>query len=184
MAGIQLGLIGSFPTPVTSSFESIATSTLGANASSVTFSSIPNTYTSLQIRILGFKVTTSDFIKVQFNSDTAANYASHGVDADGTAVNAYGLSSQNEMGISRFSGWTVSTTLPFVTILDIHDYASTSKNKTIRVFSGQDRNGAGRVDLDSGLWMNTSAVNAISFTAASGNLGTGSVFSLYGIKGA
>jgi hypothetical protein len=70
-------------------------------------------------------------------------------------------------------------------IIDIHDYASTTKNKTVRSFFGHDRNGAGSVYLYSGLWMNTGAITSLSLGQAnfSGTFDTGTVASLYGIKG-
>jgi hypothetical protein len=70
-----------------------------------------------------------------------------------------------------------------VGIIDIHDYASTTKNKTVRIWTGDDRNGSGRTALSSGLWMNTSAINRVDITTASGNWTTASTIALYGMKG-
>jgi hypothetical protein len=71
-------------------------------------------------------------------------------------------------------------------IMDVHDYASTTKNKTMRSFGGSD--GAdyfvtGTVGLLSGLWMNTNAITSITIALGAGNYSTNSKFSLYGIKG-
>jgi hypothetical protein len=74
-----------------------------------------------------------------------------------------------------------------VSIIDIHDYASTTRNKTFRFLTGNDRNGAGILALFSGLWMSTSAITSLTFVP--NNIGgaqtfiSGTTFSLYGIKG-
>jgi hypothetical protein len=68
-------------------------------------------------------------------------------------------------------------------IIDIQDYASTTKFKTIRVLTGNDRNGAGGIELNSVLWRSTSAITSLVFpNANSVNYNSGSVFSLYGIN--
>jgi hypothetical protein len=68
--------------------------------------------------------------------------------------------------------------------MDILDYANTSKNKTIRMLSGNDRNGSGDIILISGLWASTSAINQIDLRLESAaNFAQYSQFALYGIKG-
>ena len=180
MAGIQLGLIGSF-SPVTSSFDSIATTTGNGSSGTITFSSIPSTYQHLQIRLQAI-ASGGGGQSIRFNSDTGNNYARHNFGGNGASVFASGTASTNMM----FVGDDAAATNPSVMIIDIHDYASTTKNKTVRSFFGHDRNGAGSVYLYSGLWMNTSAITSLSL--GQGNFGgtfdTGTVASLYGIKGA
>jgi hypothetical protein len=80
-------------------------------------------------------------------------------------------------------GYGTVTTYPNVGIIDIIDYASTTKNKTVRVLSGADNNTGtqGEIDLNSGLWMSVSAVT--SLTIFSGvNFNAGSTFALYGVN--
>jgi hypothetical protein len=74
-------------------------------------------------------------------------------------------------------------------IIDIFDYSSTTKNKTIRAFTGTDFNTASttaEVGLFSSVWLNSgSGVSTIRFYfPTGGNFATGSTFALYGIKGA
>jgi hypothetical protein len=71
-----------------------------------------------------------------------------------------------------------------VAIIDIHDYASTTRNKTVRSFEGSDNNGTGDVTLVSGLWLNTAAVTSATVSVLGGiNYAAGTTISLYGIKG-
>ena len=69
-------------------------------------------------------------------------------------------------------------------IIDILDYASTSKFKTTRVLDGYDANGSGEVIIGSGNWRSTSAITSITLGPSSGNMKLYSSFALYGIKGA
>ena len=180
MSGILGGLIGSFPTPVTSSFESIATATGNGSSGTITFSSIPSTYQHLQIR-LQVIASGGGGQSIRFNSDSGNNYAYHSVGGNGSSVFAGGTANYSQI----FVGDDAAATNPATMIIDIHDYASTTKNKTVRSRFGHDRNGAGSVYLYSGLWMNTSAVTSLSIGIGlfGGIFDTGTVASLYGIKG-
>jgi len=172
----------------TTSYESIATVTVGASSvSDVVFSSIPSTYKHLQVRYLAKSArsgNTLDELNLRFNSDTGNNYAQHAVFGDGSSANTQATTSQNNIELG--SGWLGTTTAGSqfgVGVLDIFDYTNTSKNTTIRVLGGLDMNGSGRVGLGSGLWMNTSAVTSITLYAQNANLVQYSSFALYGIKG-
>jgi hypothetical protein len=71
-----------------------------------------------------------------------------------------------------------------VAIVDILDYANTSKNTTTRVLSGWDNNGSGIVSFNSGLWVNTAAVNSITLRQGEGTqFASNTTAALYGIKG-
>jgi hypothetical protein len=125
---------------------------------------------------------------LQPNGDTTtANYAYHYLRGTGSAASAFGTTGTAGMYLTPFSG----TNYPAsgVGIIDIHDYASTTKNKTFRFFGGYDTNGGSDgevISLQSALWANTSAITSITFRTdgASNNWTTNSTFALYGIKGA
>ena len=163
------------------SFESIATFTGNGTASSYTFSSIPSTYKSLQLRInvLG---SDGDSIQIQFNSDTATNYVYHYLAGTGSAAAASNGTSLSWIPISDASYQGINPTYPTGIIVDIIDYASTTKNKTTKTFNGIDKNGSGVITLQSGLWLSTSAITSIKVYGFS-NLNSGSTIALYGIKG-
>jgi hypothetical protein len=58
----------------------LQTITLVGNQTNVEFTSIPQTYTHLQIRVLGQDdraTYADDNMKLQFNLDTATNYSAH-----------------------------------------------------------------------------------------------------------
>ena len=175
-----------------SSFESIATATGTGSSGTITFSSIPSTYTSLQIRILSKTIRTGSFGTndgfLQFNGDTGSNYSYHYLIGDGSSASAAGGASQTSMRIARIdqSSFSGLTNMMATAIIDIHDYASTTKAKTVRYISGNDTNnvGDGQVNLGSGGWFSTSAVNQVSIFVSGTSFTTSTVISLYGIKGA
>lgn len=165
------------------SFESISSQTLASSTATITFSSIPQEYKELQVRFNAIMFDAGDVIQLRFNEDTAANYRYHMIRGNNTSVVASSVgSAQSQTRIFGGSYGTL-TTYPNVGIVDIIDYASTTKYKTVRTISGANNNVAanGEINLNSGLWMSTAAVT--SLTLFSGvNFNIGSTFSLYGIK--
>lgn len=167
-------------------YESIATSTVGAGgAASISFTSIPSTYTHLQIRTISRNVSALggfSTLRGNFNSDTASNYSRHNLEGDGSSVSASGSASSTYFANSRSANGSVTSNVFGVGIIDILDYANTNKYKTVRILTGVDDNSAGRVNFHSGLWMSTSAINTISLYDPNANIAEYSSFALYGIK--
>jgi hypothetical protein len=160
------------------SYESIATTTVGAGGvTDVTFSSIPSTYTHLQIRAISSNSSTGD-IYMQFNSDTGTNYARHFVYGNGSSVAA-----GNDL-TTQSGGYTSTTSGQFgAQVIDILDYKDTNKFKTSRMLTGFDNNGSVFIVFYSGLWRSTSAITSIKLLVNSGTITQYSSFALYGIKG-
>ena len=180
-----LGIVASGNYPrVTSSYESIATVTVGAGgSSSISFSSIPSTFKHLQIRVFAStnRGSTAN-LQMRFNGDTGANYSKHDLYGDGTSAAAGATTSATLMSFNRIGG---NTTTFGALIIDVLDYTDTNKYKTVRNLGGIDSNGSGQVNLESGSWRSTSAVSSLSFITVDGanNFATNSSFALYGIKG-
>jgi hypothetical protein len=169
-------------TPDTGSYFPLGEVTLASDTSTVTFNNIPSTYKHLQVRVVALSSNT-DNLRIRFNNDSAANYATHQLQGNGSSVAANALSSVTQ---AEYLGLIVSSTLyPFSSIIDVLDYSSTNKNKTIRALSGQDGNATGtatdwRVSINSGLWMSTSAVTRLDFTSGP-TFRSGSTFALFGV---
>lgn len=159
------------------SYESIASATGTGSSGTITFSSIPSTYVALQVRVFGLTTAGGD-INFQI-AGTNLNY-SHYLYGNGTTAAA------NANASSCYINWGVqpSSSNPYSAIIDIDDYASTTKAKTVRIFSGIDKNGSGEVVLASGLRTSTNAVSSLSLVASGTTWTTSTVISLYGIKGA
>lgn len=173
----------------TGAYDSIATVTVSTATSTVTFSSIPSTYTHLQIRGIAKSARTGSarndlIIKLNGSSTTYAHHQLYGNGASAAAL-VTASTTQGLLGINCVPS-TGYTSQFGVVVADILDYASTNKNKTIRSLAGTDNNGAGFISLSSALWYATpAAITSIALTVDGGhNFEQYSQFALYGIKGA
>ena len=172
-------------------FESIATVTVGSGgASYLDFTSIPSGYQHLQIRAILRSVYTNEVqsaIGIRLGSagslDTGSNYAYHGLYGDGASALAYAGASQSQGNPGLTPASTATASVFSASVIDILDYGSTSKAKTIRTFNGVDRNGGGQVRVTSSLWTSTSAVDTIRITEYNGQTyAQYSTAALYGVK--
>ena len=187
-----LGTVASqFSSKPFGSYESIATVTVGSGgAASVTFSSIPGTYTHLQIRGLARNSRTvypSSGDLYRFNGDTAANYSWHSIQGDGGAVSTRTAASPTGIVTNSIAAAGATSGIFGVIVFDILDYANTNKYKTTRALSGVDVNGTvggygGIVELVSGNWRSTSAITSITITTDEPNYVQYTQFALYGVK--
>ena len=167
-------------------YDSIATTTVGAGGTStITFSSIPQTYTHLQVRILlqGTSTFNTPFLPLEINGNTGANYAWHRFWGDGSTVSVAASASANYIVLPRFvdAGTPSYTNMFGAMVIDFLDYTNTNKTKTVRAVGGYDANGSGQIGLNSGLFNNTSGITSITFGTS--GLAQYSSFALYGIKG-
>jgi hypothetical protein len=167
-------------------FFQIATTTVGVTEPSfIEFTSIPSTYTHLQIRAIARSSEAGTGFAdmfMQFNSDTASNYSVHFLAGNGASTSSGGATYSSINSRANRNGSLASVFTP--SLIDILDYANTNKYKTARIIQGADFNGSGEATLRSGNWRSTSAVTSIKFTLeASANFKQYSSFALYGIKG-
>ena len=174
----------SFAAADTGSFESIATVTVGSGgSSSISFSSIPSTYTHLQLRVTEQCSVYDKWRQMQFNSDTTtSNYRYHSLYGDGSIASALSFADSDWYYYEAVSSHSTTSMAGYV--IDILDYANTNKYKTVRFLGGHDNNGSGILWLVSKLWKNTNAISQIDLKLASGNFVQYSSFALYGIKSA
>lgn len=163
------------------SYESIQTYTVGAGGqATVTFSSIPSTYSHLQLRHISLSGVLTGDVRLQFNGDASSNYSLHqlyGVGSSTAAASGAANTTYIPIGVSG------DTTYPGCGIADILDYSNTNKYKTVRTLHGIDVNGAGGyIFFDSGNWRNTNSITSITLFINGYNLNQYSSFALYGIK--
>lgn len=167
------------------SYESIATQTVGAGgATSLTFNSIPNTYTHLQLRCLSRRDSgVSHVVVLQFNGDTSANYWWHLLEGNGATTSVGTVSSASNRIQTYWPNSSTNLANQFGPgIIDIHNYANTSITKVVRTIGGGDANGSGVIDLSSGMWNSTAAINSITVSFVGDTVVENSKFALYGIK--
>jgi hypothetical protein len=171
-----LGTTASSVQKASTAFESIASTTL-SGVSTYTFSAIPSTYQHLQFRCIALGTDTTVYIRI--NGTSSASYTQHRLLGNGSSASAGGFSGETEIQ----NALRAQSTNPGVSIIDILDYAVTTKKPVVRIFRGEDANGSGNVYLVSGMLDVAGAVSSVTFTTSS-NFSTGTRLSLYGIKGA
>lgn len=187
-------MIGALVTGITgsggaslSSYESIATATGTGSSGTITFSSIPSGFKHLQIRYIArssFASTGANPIFIRFNSDSGTNYAHHYLRAfEPGGVSASGTASTTRVQLTDVIPEANDTNIVGAGIIDILDYGSTTKNKTVRGFAGFAGGASYSTSLvGSGVWLSTSAVTSVSLVLNSQNWLSASSFALYGIK--
>ena len=181
------GFLGA--TASTGNFFLISKQVLGSTSATVTFSSIPNTYKSLQIRSIARDSGSNSQdigFAFNFNSDTGNNYTYHRLyTSEGGTIVANAGSSEPANYMWGCAGGGFASNIFSASTYDIIDYASTSKNKTLRGIGGTNNNTSSAnpfFGISSGLWMSTSAINSITITDFTNNFVAGSTFALYGVS--
>jgi len=173
------GIVASGISGHLSSYYSIATATVTSGGSgAITFSSIPSTYTHLQIRglVRSDRANTVDVAGVQIGSTYATQQ--HILYGDGSSAVA-----NASTGLTVVPAASTTSSAFGTFVIDILDYTNTNKNVVARALSGYDANGSGTAALGSALFLTTGPVTALSVYAANG---TGFVqyssIALYGVK--
>jgi hypothetical protein len=158
-------------------YEPIATTTLGSAAATITFSSIPSTYTDLRLVLVASSVSGSNFVTITFNGTGGTAYSQTSVYGLGTSAITDQTTSQAYINLA-VSG--LSTTIPTMYTLDVFSYTG-STFKTSLFNSNEDKNGSGAVTAGVGLWRNTAAINTLGISKPTGNYTIGTTATLYGI---
>ena len=159
-------------------YEPIATTTLGSAQASYTFSSISSAYTDL-VLVTNVKAVTSSELRIQLNSDTGTNYSFTYLSGNGTSAFSSRGSTASRIPLNSYAD--ASTTFAQTTISQVMNYSNATTYKTVITRASNANNG---VDAVVGLWRNTAAITSINVFLATGHLDTGSTLTLCGIKAA
>ena len=163
----------------------ISTTLLTQNEPSVTFSNLDQfagIYKHLQI-VYSARSDASNTARplvINFNGNTGTSYTAHDLFNNGSAVSS---SANNGLAYSFFGYITAAGNISGnfgAGVSDILDAFSATKNKTFRTLSGMTGTD-GQIIINSGAFLNTSPISSLSIRSFSGNLATGSRFSLYGV---
>jgi hypothetical protein len=161
-------------------YEPIATTTLGSAAASITFSSIPATYTDLRL-VFVFSGNAAVNPRFRFNSDTASNYSQTALMGDGSSAQSTRGTSNTVIYTTIYNG--LASGVPGLCTIDVFSYAG-STFKTALLTGSTDSNGSGQVERDVALWRSTSAITQIDLISGSSTFNVGTTATLYGIKNA
>jgi hypothetical protein len=159
----------------------IAQTVLSGTATNITFSSIAGTYSSLMLIFTGRtdRVNTIDYLDMQFNTDTGANY--NFTAWDSVPTTAGGTTGQTALRASPIAGANAVANKPGSARILIPDYARTVFHKT--VLSEGYKPDSQIATKNAGDWNSTAAITAVKLIPAVGpNFITGTVATLYGIS--
>ncbi len=159
-------------------YEKIATTTLGSASATITFSSIPATYTDLKLVLVSNNSSNNQDGKLTFNNDTATNYSDTHLFGDGSSASSYRETSQAYIALFSIANTGASTFS--LCEVDIFSYAGSTFKTTLSATSN-DKNGAGVAARTVGLYRSTSAINRLDLALTAGNYNTGTTATLYGI---
>ena len=170
-----LGVFASSVQKAVESFDSIATQTLSSSTTAVTFNSIPSTYKDLHVRYLASKIDSGiTDVYLTFNSDGGSNYSKSWIF---TFDGAGPYESGNNTGLSLGYVAGDDSSVFGAALIDIPDYAVTTKNKTLTYLAGNEKSSANTATLviGAGQWRSTSAISSLTFTCGA-SFATGSTF--------
>lgn len=164
--------------PAGNTYEAIATTTGTGSSGTISFTSIPSTYTDLVI-VCNFTNASAANVYMTFNSDSGSNYSRTWLTGNGTTA------SSGRGSVPYLNNDATISSTPATTIINIMNYANTTTYKTSLVRHSL---ASGEALAEVILWRGStgSAAQAITSVQIIGttNFTTTSVFSLYGIKAA
>lgn len=159
-------------------YDKIATTTIGSDTSTVTFNSIPNTYTDLK---LVFNGRSNGFFGLRFNGDSGSNYS-------GLTHTSYGStkSGENTTSVTYINcGKTTAglgTGKAILVTSNINSYAGSRKKVALTEINADYSGGNGMTYYNVGAWHSTAAITSLSvYSTGSTDLIAGSNVTLYGI---
>jgi len=162
-------------TSSTASMDALGAVVLSTTASSISFTSIPQTYTNLHIRYMAFGSSYSTL-----STQAGSGPRNHYLLGPGSGGGSSGSNTTTYVPDDA----TGSTTIPYVAFIDILSYTNTNKTKVVKSFEGFDANGSGEVLFVSGLFNSTAAITSLTFSATAGSsvFAANTTIYLYGIK--
>jgi len=170
--------------------EAIATTYLEAATATVTFSSLPQTYEHLQIRVSGRHTSSGgggSSIYIRFNGDTTG-YETHtmqGYNGNNTNTDRYADQGYVYAG-GRITGpLTPKATNYGASVIDILDYRNTNKNTSITYIQGMNAvvgTDPNRVVFGEALWGSTAEITTLHFYTIGTGFSRGSSITVYGLN--
>lgn len=187
----SMGLLGASLEIATPAFDLLETQDLGVAVSSVSFSNLQNyaaDYKHLQLRLLTrdtgpYNGATWSYLR--FNNDTGSNYAWRFFRGNTSGATSFNNYPTNNI-YCYVSLYNSTTAFSFgAAVIDILDFSSTQKRKTIGSFAGANAatGGEDQVFMAAGTWNSTSPITTITLQTGNANMQAGSRLSLYGVRG-
>jgi hypothetical protein len=164
----------------------ISSNVLTSSALTVTFSSIPSTYTDLVLRcsIRTDVVGANDTLRVNFNNDSTGIYSTTLVRGDGATGSSSNTSLQGYVNARQIDGSTATSNTFASTEIYIPSYTASQNKPTSVVFAQEDNLTTAYQGAIAALYRSTTAISRIDLFTSGANFVSGSSFYLYGISNA
>ena len=163
----------------------IASNTVGAGGvASVTFSSIPSTYTDLILKLSLRNTAAGNDLTLKFNGSTAQEYSDRYLFGSGSAATSgsdatNGTGNYSLINSSNYTANTFGSNEIYIPNYRSSNYKSSSY-ETVQETNAS----AVYMAMYAGLWANTSAITSLTIAPTSGNLAQYSTLTLYGVSNA
>lgn len=157
----------------------LANLTLTGNQTTVTFSSISQSYRDLLlVSQLVMPTDNGNSFYYRFNGDSGTNYSWVQMRGDGSSIFSNAATTQAQIA----SAGSIST-VPTSAIFSVLDYSATDKHKTALLRANVMWSADPNVMAVVGRWANTAAITSLTIilTGATG-FAAGSTFALYGVS--
>lgn len=176
------------PVAETQSYELISTSVINTNTKTVSFTSIPTSYTHLYIRGV-MQDTGNTGLAIRVNESSTIQYRWNRVRRSDSSVQSTISTTDTEILIGSIAYNATSSGYLYNPVhMTIHSYANTSYYKDFTAYSGYlgVTFAGGQASTNVGSILTTSAISSVQLICnlgGSANFTSGTYFSLYGLKG-
>jgi len=167
-------------------FTLIESKTLSSTTATISFTSIPSTYTDLKIFVSSRSTLGADrnYLSIRFNNDTSNTLTYTSLYAVGSSASS--AESGGAYNIIEYV-WqpAANITANIFSNIEIYiPYYTSGNYKSISAdFTAENNSSSGNtIGLNSSLWSDTSVISTITLGADGASLLSGSTFYLYGIK--
>ena len=157
----------------TGTYSLINSTTLGSDQSSVTFSSIPATFTDLVLVVAGVTTSGTEAAAVRFNGDTGSNYSRTVLYGTGSSALSLRNSNITDSGLGVLDSASQGN--------NIYHFMDYSNSTTYKTFLARGNVASEQTRASVGLWRSTSAITSITVLVGT-SFASGCTFKLYGIE--
>jgi hypothetical protein len=168
-----------------STYTLISSQVLASSAASVTFSSIPATYTDLVLRMSVRGSSNNLSTRIRWNSDSSALYSLTDLIGQGSTVLNNTYANNTEIDTTRTNQANNTFTANTFTSIEVYlpSYTSTTSKPSSSISAAENNSATiANIDVMAQLYRGTSAVSSAYVFASVGTFDIGSSFYLYGIK--
>ena len=177
----------SWAPPSAGAWTQIGQVVVNSTVSTVTFSSIPSTYSQLVVAISSrdvAAVNTADSFSMQFNGDSTSSHynATLRIGAQSNATFATTAAASSAGQQCGYSASGSDNPEMGQTTIWINNYSNAVQHKTWFSNSYVFSSSASIIGSFAGSWEIATAINQLVFTTVGSGFGSGSVFTLYGVQ--